>query len=109
MSKSVKDKRRGKLRLGVFVEQDNAPVHIRKIAWMVKRILSWKCCRIYLIYMTFLLVTTTCSQNSNNDLRGKRYSDDHELTNAVHAWSEVQNSEFYRSSISDLMKRWTKF
>lgn len=105
---SVKDKRRGKLRRGVLVQQDNAPVHTSQIAMHAVKECGFEVLP-HPPYSPDLAPSDYhLFPKLKKHLRGKRYSDDNELMDAVQAWSEGQNSDFYRSGISDLVKRWTK-
>ncbi|XP_048259394.1 histone-lysine N-methyltransferase SETMAR-like [Haliotis rufescens] len=97
---SIKVKPRGKIRRGILLHQDNAPVHTSRVA------------------MTAVPHPHYSPDLAPSDfhlfprmkklLRGQRFEDDDELAAAVEGWLGDQNVDFYRSGISDWQTRWNK-
>ena len=108
MRESLKEKRRGKLKRGVLLQQDNAPVHNSKVA-----IAAAKECKFEIISHPPYSPEMAPSDyhmfgNLKKFLRGRRFEDDSDMTAAVDWWIGDQPNEFFRASISDLPRRWAK-
>ena len=108
LRESIKEKRRGKIRRGVLLQQDNAPVHSSKVAMQ-----SVRDCGFELLPhppyspdrapSDFFLFSKL-----KKELRGQRYDDDDELMLAVEGFCKGHDSAFYREGLEALPRRWTK-
>ena len=86
MRESLKEKRRGKLKRGVLLQQDNAPVHNSKVA-----IAAAKECKFEIISHPPYSPEMAPSDyhmfgNLKKFLRGRRFEDDSDMTAAVDWW-----------------------
>ena len=108
LRESIKEKRRGKIRRGVLLQQDNAPVHSSKVAMQ-----SVRDCGFELLphppYSPDLAPSDFfLFSKLKKELRGQRYEDDDELMLAVEGFCKGHDSAFYREGLEALPKRWTK-
>ena len=108
LRESIKEKRRGKIRRGVLLQQDNAPVHSSKVAMQ-----SVRDCGFELLphppYSPDLAPTDFfLFSKLKKELRGQRYDDDDELMLAVEGFCKGHDSPFYREGLEALPRRWTK-
>ena len=105
---SIKEKRRGKIRRGIMLHQDNAPVHTSRVAMDAVR----ECGYELLPHPPYSpdLAPSDCHlfPRLKKHLRGRRFDDDGELTAAVEGWLGDQDVDFYRSGINDWKTRWDK-
>ena len=108
LRESIKEKRRGKIRRGVLLQQDNAPVHSSKVAMQSVRDCGFE--RLPhppyspdLAPSDFFLFSKL-----KKELRGQRYDDDDELMLAVEGFCKGHDSAFYREGLEALPRRWTK-
>ena len=85
---SIKEKRHGKIRRGIMLHQDNAPVHTSRNA--VRE------CGYELLPQPYS-PDLAPSDFQKKHLRGRRFDDDGELTAAVEGWLGDQDVDFYRS------------
>ena len=95
LRQSIKTKRRGKLRRGVLLQQDNAPVHTSKVAMAAVKECGYE----------FLPHTPYSSDlapshyhlfgNLKKHLHGRRFEDD-DLTGSMEKWVQGQDIGFYR-------------
>ena len=104
LHESIKEKRRGKLRKGVLLLHDNAPVHTARVAR--RAILN---CGFEELYQPPYSPDLAPSDyylfgHLKKELRGKRFADDNELKSAIEHWLESRGENFYL----ELQKRWTK-
>ena len=108
LRESIKEKRRGKIRRGVLLQQDNAPVHSSKVATQ-----SVRDCGFELLphppYSPDLATSDFfLFSKLKKELRGQRYDDDDELMLAVEGFCKGHDSAFYREGLEALPRRWTK-
>ena len=108
LRESIKEKRRGKIRRGVLLQQDNAPVHSSKVAMQ-----SVRDCEFELLphppYSPDLAPSDFfLFSKLKKELRGQRYDDDDELMLAVEGFCKGHDSAFYREGLEALPRRWTK-
>ncbi|XP_046562536.1 histone-lysine N-methyltransferase SETMAR-like [Haliotis rubra] len=97
---SIKKKRQGKLRRGVLLHQDNAPVHTSRVS-----LAAVDECGFEILphppYSPDLAPTDYhLFPNVKKHHRGRRFEDDHELTTAVETWIQDQEKDFYRQVIN---------
>ena len=108
LRESIKQKRRGKLRRGVLLQQDNAPVHTSQVAMLSVRdgeveVLPHPPYPADLAPSNYYLFSEL-----KKELRGQRYDDDDELMLAVEEFFREHDSTFYRAGLQKLPTRWTK-
>jgi histone-lysine N-methyltransferase SETMAR len=108
LREAIKEKRRGKLRRGVRILHDNAPVHTAKVAKA-----ALEKCGFELIphppYSPDLAPSDFfLFQHLKKHLRGTRFNDDEELKSATEAWFEDQPKDFYNAGIRKLQERCDK-
>ena len=108
LRESIKEKRRGKIRRGVLLQQDNAPVHSSKVAMQ-----SVRDCGFELLphppYSPDLAPSDFfLFSKLKKELRGQRCDDDDELMLAVEGFCKGHDSAFYREGLEALPRRWTK-
>ena len=108
LREAVKDKRRGKLRKGILLLQDNAPVHTAKIAVEAAKKYSFRLLP-HPPYSPDLAPSDFyLFPKLKEELRGKQYSSDTEVIEAVEEYLEEQNKQFFCEGIMKLEKRWRK-
>ena len=108
LRESIKEKRRGKIRRGVLLQQDNAPVHSSKVAMQSVRDCGFELpphppYSPDLAPSDFFLFSKL-----KKELRGQRYDDDDELMLAVEGFCKGHDAAFYREGLEALPRRWTK-
>ena len=108
LRESIKEKRRGKIRRGILLQQDNAPVHSSKVAMQ-----SVRDCGFELLphppYSPDLAPSDFfLFSKLKKELRGQRYDDDDELMLAAEGFCKGHDSAFYREGLEALPRRWTK-
>ena len=105
---SIKEKRRGKIRRGIMLHQDNAPVHTSRVAMDAVRECGYELLP-HPPYSPDLAPSDFhLFPRLKKHLRGRRFDDDGELTAAVEGWLGDQDVDFYRSGINDWITRWDK-
>ena len=105
---SIKEKRRGKIRRGIMLHQDNAPVHTSRVAMDAVRECGYELLP-HPPYSPDLAPSDFhLFPRLKKHLRGRRFDDDGELTAAVEGWLGDQDVDFYRSGINDWKTRWDK-
>ena len=105
---SIKEKRRGKIRRGIMLHQDNAPVHTSRVAMDAVREYGYELLP-HPPYSPDLAPSDFhLFPRLKKHLRGRRFDDDGELTAAVEGWLGDQDVDFYRSGINDWKTRWDK-
>ena len=105
---SIKEKRRGKIRRGIMLHQDNAPVHTSQVAMDAVRECGYELLP-HPPYSPDLAPSDFhLFPRLKKHLRGRRFDDDGELTAAVEGWLGDQDVDFYRSGINDWKTRWDK-
>lgn len=108
LREQIKKKRRGKLRRGVWLLQDNAPAHTSQVAVAAAnecgfRILPHPPYSPDLAPSDFFLFPRLKS-----DLRGKTFSTDDDVIQAVEDFLQGCDKSWYREGLMMLEKRWTK-
>ena len=108
LREEIKRKRRGKLRRGIWLLQDNAPAHTSRIATAAAeesgfRILPHAPYSPDLAPSDFYLFPKLKS-----DLRGRRFDTDNDVISAVETFLEGCEKTWYRTGLEMLEKRWTK-
>ena len=105
LRESVREKRRGKLSLGVLPLQDNAPAHTAKLSVETAAVCGFK----LLPHPPYLpeLAPTDCFlfPKMMGDLRGRKFSNDNAVMEAV---EELQIPQFFTDSLVRLVHRWKK-
>ena len=108
LRESIKQKRRGKLRRGVLLQQDNAPVHTSQVAMQAVRDCGFELLP-HPPYSPDLAPSDYyLFSELKKELRGQRYDDDDELMLAVEGFCREHSSAFYRTGLQKLPTRWTK-
>ena len=108
LREAIKQKRRGKLSLGVWLLRDNAPVHKSTVAQQALR----DCGFVQLNHPAYSPDLAPSDyylfRNLKSHLRGHRFADDESLKANVEAWFEGQNKGFYYHGINSLSEKWQK-
>ena len=105
---SIKDKRRGKIRRGILLHQDNAPIHTSRVAMEAVRECGYELLP-HPPYSPDLAPSDFhLFPRLKKHIRGRRFQDDDELTTAVEGFLGDQDVEFFRSGINDWLTRWEK-
>ncbi|XP_067653277.1 histone-lysine N-methyltransferase SETMAR-like [Haliotis asinina] len=105
---SIKEKRRGKIRRGILLHQDNAPVHDSHVAAAAVQECGYEILPPPHYSPDLAPSDYHLFPNLKKQLRGRRFQDDNEVIAATQAWLEVQNGAFYKDGISAWQKRWNK-
>ena len=104
---AVKQKRRGKLRRGVLLLHDNAPVHKSHVAQGAVRECGFRELN-HPPYSPDLAPSDYwLFPGLKKHLRGHRFHDDKEVKTAVMQWFEGLEEEFFSKGIRMLQDRWT--
>lgn len=108
LREAIKQKRRGKLSLGVWLLHDNAPVHKSMVAQQALR----DCGFVQLNHPAYSPDLAPSDyylfRNLKSHLRGHRFADDESLKANVEAWFEGQDKDFYYQGINSLAEKWQK-
>ena len=105
---SIKEKRRGKIRRGVLLHQDNAPVHTSRIAMEAVRECGYELLP-HPPYSPDLAPSDFhLFPKLKKYLRGRRFDDDNELTATVEGWLGDQPVDLFQSGIRDWQSRWNR-
>ena len=108
LRESIKQKRRGKLRRGVWLQHDNAPVHTCNVATLAANRLGFETLP-HPPYSPDLAPSDYfLFSKLKKELRGQRYDDDNELMLAVEGYFRGQCSAFFSAGINALPARWHK-
>jgi len=108
LREAIKEKRRGKLSAGVLLLHDNAPVHmsakpqaaIRQCGFQQLNHPPYSPDLAPSDYFLFRVMKKL--------LRGKRFSSDEEVKEAVTTWFEEQSKYFFSRGIKSLQEKWAK-
>lgn len=108
LREKIKEKRRGKLRRGVWLLQDNAPVHTSQVAVSVAqqcgfKILPHPAYSPDLAPSDFYLFPQLKAQ-----LRGRKFETDDDVIGAVEAFLGSCDKNWFRTGLMMLEKRWMK-
>lgn len=105
---AIKEKRRGKLRKGVLLHQDNAPSHKSAIATAAIAQAGFQLVD-HPPYSPDLAPSDyRLFPKLKEQLRGKRFSTDNEVIYAVNQWFDEVKQSFYREALEMLEHRWEK-
>lgn len=108
LREALKTKRRGKLRRGVLLLQDNASSHTAHIATSVARECGFELLP-HPPYSPDLAPSDFyLFPKLKEHLRGRQYTCDNDVIEAVEAFLADQGTTFYQTGIELLQKRWTK-
>ena len=98
LREAIKQKRRGKLSLGVWFLHNNAPVH-KSMVHMVAQQALRDCGFVQLNHPAYSPDLAPSDyylfRNLKSHLRGHRFADDESLKANVEAWFEGQDKDFY--------------
>ena len=105
---AIREKRRGKLSKGVFLQQDNARVHTCKVAmdaveWNGYELIPHPAYSPDLAPSDFLLFP-----NLKKDICGLHFRSDEEVVTAVEEWVNGKDPDFFSSGLMALEHRWSK-
>ena len=93
---SIKDERKGKLRHGVLLQQDNSPIHINQV---FMHVVCNRGCKLP-PHLPYFLDLAPCYyfrfSKLKKEFRDHRYVDDNELTLALEEFCRECGSAFYR-------------
>ena len=108
LKEAIKSKRRGKLRAGVLLLQDNAPVHTAQVA-----VAEAERCGFELLphapYSPDLAPSDFyLFPKLKSHLRGRRFESDNDVICAVEGYLGAQTADFFREGIAKLEHRWSK-
>jgi len=108
LKEALKTKRRGKLRHGVHLLQDNAPAHTASIATSA----ATECGYELLPHPPYSPDLAPSDfylfPEMKEHLRGRQYTCDNDVIEAVEEFLADQDTAFYQAGIEMLQKRWTK-
>lgn len=108
LKEAIKQKRPGKLRAGVLLLQDNAPVHTAQVA-----VAEAANCGFELLphppYSPDLAPSDFfLFPKLKSELRGHHFRTDDEVIHAVEEYLQAQDASFFQEGIGMLERRWTK-
>ena len=105
---AIKQKRRGKLSLGVWLLHDNSPVHKSLVAQQAIR----DCGTVQRNHPTYSADLTPSDyylfKNLKCHLRGTGFADNESLEAVVEAWFEGHDGEFFFQGINSSAEKWQK-
>jgi len=104
LKEALKTKRRGKLRNGVLLLQDNAPEHTACIAASA----ATECGYELLPHPPYSPSDFYLFTKLKEHLRGSQHTCDNDVIEAVAECSADRDTAFYQTGIDMLQKRWTK-
>ena len=108
LREEIKKKRRGKLRNGVYLLQDNAPAHTSKVAMAAANECGYKILP-HPPYSPDLAPSDYfLFPKLKESLRGERFDSDNDVMEAVNAFFGGQDKSWFNAGIALLEKRWTK-
>ena len=108
LRQSIKEKRRGKLGLGVLLQQDNAPAHASQVATVAARDCGFEVLPHPLHSPDLGPSDYHLSENLKKNLRGRRFRSDKEFKCAVQVFFEDQEKDFFFTGINALHTRWQR-
>ena len=108
LRQEIARKRRGKLKRGVLLLQDNAPAHTSQVAMTAAtkcgfEVLPHPPYSLYMAPSDFYLFPNLISH-----LRGTQFRSNEGVKAAVNEYLDDQEKDFYLEGISKLEQRWTK-
>ncbi|CAF4935522.1 unnamed protein product [Pieris macdunnoughi] len=105
---AIKEKRRGKLTKGVLLLQDNAPVHKSKVAMAALHTHGFESL-VHPPYSPDLAPSDFyLFPNLKKDLRGRKFSDDNEVKEAILAHFEGKDKKYFYDGLEKLIHRSNK-
>ena len=108
LRKAIVEKRRGKLRRGILLHHDNASSHTARATTAAVQRLQFDICP----HPPYSPDLAPCDfylfSKLKDAIRGKHYESSDELKQAVKAWFEAKEENFFLAGINSLPKRWTK-
>jgi [histone H3]-lysine36 N-dimethyltransferase SETMAR len=104
----IKKKRRGKLTRGVLFHHDNAPVHTSEVAVAAINAAGFELMP-HPSYSPDLAPSDFyLFRHLKKNIKGRRFSDDNDVMNAVDDWFDEQSEDFFSQGIRELEHRWHK-
>jgi len=104
----IKTKRRGKLRKGVLLLQDNAPVHTAQVATSAAQRCNFELLP-HPAYSPDLAPSDFyLFPKLKSELAGQRYSSNGEVESAVNGYLDTLPPSFFLEGLEMLQKRWAK-
>ena len=107
LKEAINTKRRGKLRSGILLLQDNAPVHTAQMAMATER-----CSFVLLPHAPYSLDFVPSDfylfPKLKSYIRGRHFQSDNDANNAVSEYLEVQDAVFFLEGIAKLEHLWAK-
>lgn len=108
LREEIKTKRRGKLRRGVYLLQDNAPAHTAQVAMAAAEECGFKVLP-HPPYSPDLAPSDYfLFPKLKENLRGRRFETDSDVIHAVNDFFECHDKTWYSHGLGLLEKRWTK-
>ena len=108
LRETIKKNRRGKLRSGVVMSQDNAPCHTCRVAMAAAKECGFEILP-HPPYSPDLAPTDYyLFPKLKSVLRGKRFETNNDVIEAVDAFLRVQKFSFFYEGIAKLEDRWNK-
>lgn len=108
LRQAIKDKRRGKLRAGVLLLQDNAPAHTSHVATSTAKECGFEILP-HPPYSPDLAPSDYhLFPKLKSVLRGQRFESDDDVMHAVETFLQEQTLDFYTEGLSKLESRWHK-
>jgi len=108
LRKALKSKRRGKLRRGVLLLQDNAPAHTSAVATSAVAEYGYE----LLLYPPYLPDLAPSDfylfPLLKEHLSGTHFSTDNDVIAPVQVFLQGQDKLFYKTGVQELQKRWNK-
>lgn len=108
LKEAIKEKRRGKLTKGVLLLQDNAPVHKSRVAMAALHKHGFQSI-VHPPYSPDLAPSDFyLFPNLKKDLRGRKFSDDNEVKEAILAHFEAKDKKYFYDGLEKLIHRSNK-
>ena len=108
LREAIKEKRRGKLRAGVILLQDNAPVHNSQIAVTTAAECGFELLPHPPYWPDVAPSDFFLFPNLKSYLRGHLYETDDDVMTAVEAYMRGKDTTFFSEGIQKLERRWAK-
>lgn len=105
---AIKEKRRGKLRKGVLLLDDNAPVHRAGVVLDAIHDLHWSRLNHPAYSPDLSPADFRVFPDLKKSLKGKRFEDQNELEAAVYEWLDGQPKSYWEKIPDEARKRWEK-
>ena len=108
LQEAIKEKRRGKLSAGVLFLHENATVHMSAKSQDAIRQCGFQQLNHPHYSPDLALSDYFLLRVMKKFLRGKRFSSDEEVKEAVTTWFEEQSKDFFPRGIKSLQQKWAK-